>query len=129
MRQDLQLGISNLLKLTCLVWSFLTSIIGWIDTDHSLWTALFFSHSLQISALPVEIFSLCSVSVLQNSLEWATFWYAQFRGDIKCSTGLGQLCLRDSCVRGNKKRIFYKFTLCHIFTTQSRQHSQYKDTD
>ena len=43
--------------------------------------------------MPVQLFSLCSLSALQNSLEWATFWYVKFRSD-KRSTALAQLCSR-----------------------------------
>ena len=46
-----------------------------------------------ISAMLVQLFSLCSLSALQNSLEWATFWYVKFRSD-KRSTALAQLCSR-----------------------------------
>ena len=75
-------------KLTRLVLSFSTLIIEWIDFDHSSQLVLFFSHSLQILAMPVHLFSICSVPALENYIEWATFRYAKFRSDIKRSTGL-----------------------------------------
>ena len=81
-------------KLTCLNLWFSTSIIGWIDINHFSQPVLFFSHSLQILAMPVQLFSLCSVSPPQNSVQQSKFWYTKLRTDIKCSTGLTQLCKR-----------------------------------